>query len=423
MLDINFIKDNPEQTDTLLGYRGEMPVSAKLLELDAQRLHVIQDAQALQTKRNAVSKSIGYAKAKGDDAEIVRLMDEVSHLKKKIQDAEKQERDAFEELQNTLVAIPNLPFEDVPVGEGEAHNKLMRDWGTPKKMPHGVEHFEIGEALGQMDFEHASKLSGARFVILKGQLALLERALGNFMLDVHTTEFGYTEIAPPILVKEQALFGTGQLPKFGEDVFQTKEGFYLIPTAEVPLSNLLAEQITPAEQLPLRVAALTPCFRAEAGSAGRDTRGMLRQHQFNKVELVSMVIAQESEDELERMTNCAETILQRLELPYRVMLLCTGDMGFAARKTYDLEVWLPGQGQYREVSSCSNCGDFQARRMKARYRLPDDKKTHFIHTLNGSGLAVGRSLIAVLENNLLEDGRVRVPDVLRPYMNGLSHIG
>ena len=423
MLDINFIRENPETLDKLLGFRGQGAVAANLIALDDKRRKAVQDAQELQTTRNRLSKEIGQAKGKGDDAEADRLMKEVAELKEALKQAEEAEKLAAETLQDKLAHIPNLPFDDVPVGDDEADNQIVREWGKPETLTYALEHFDIGEALKQMDFERAGQLSGARFVILKGQLALLERALGNFMLDIHTREFGYTEISPPVLVRETALFGTGQLPKFREDVFQTEEGLFLIPTAEVPLTNLVADSITPAEDLPLRVTGLTPCFRSEAGSAGRDTRGMIRQHQFSKVELVSLVTQEESEAELERMTHCAETILQKLNLPYRVMLLCTGDMGFSARKTYDLEVWLPGQNQYREISSCSNCGDFQARRMKARYRLPDDKRTNFIHTLNGSGLAVGRTLIAVLENYLQEDGRVKVPDCLQPYMNGLSHIG
>lgn len=423
MLDMNFIRENPDAVDELLKRRGQEPVAAGLLQLDDERRSAIQDAQDLQTRRNSTSKAIGQAKGEGDEVEAERLMAEVSQLKDELQQAEAKERDILDRLEQALSIIPNLPFEDVPVAEDETGNIVVRTWGDPHALDHAAEHFDIGEALGEMDFEGAGKLSGARFVILKGQLALLERAIGNFMLDTHINEFGYTEISPPVLVRENALYGTGQLPKFSEDVFRTQEGFYLIPTAEVPLSNLLADAITPAEDLPLRVTALTPCFRSEAGSAGRDTRGMIRQHQFSKVELVSMVTAEDSEAELERMTGCAETILQKLELPYRVMLLSTGDMGFSARKTYDLEVWLPGQRQYREISSCSNCGDFQARRMKARYRLPDDKRTYFLHTLNGSGLAVGRTLIAVLENNIQADGKVRIPEVLRPYMNGQTHIG
>lgn len=423
MLDINYIRENPETVDALLAKRGHEPVSTMLLELDDKRRQAIQEAQELQTRRNMSSKAIGQAKGQGDEAEAERLMAEVSEIKDALQNAETKERDILTRLDKALAVIPNLPFDDVPVGNDEESNILVRSWGEPIEFDYAAEHFDIGETLAEMDFEGAGKLSGARFVILKGQLALLERALGNFMLDTHIREYGYTEISPPVLVREDALYGTGQLPKFSEDVFRTEEGFYLIPTAEVPLSNLLADAITPAEELPMRVTALTPCFRSEAGSAGRDTRGMIRQHQFSKVELVSMVTAEDSQAELERMTHCAETILQKLELPYRVMMLCTGDMGFSARKTYDLEVWLPGQKQYREISSCSNCGDFQARRMKARYRLPDDKRTYFLHTLNGSGLAVGRTLIAVLENNLQKDGRVKVPEVLQPYMNGLSFIG
>lgn len=423
MLDINYIRDNADEVDAALAKRDHEAVSQTLIGLDEKRRAVIGRAQELQTRRNESSKKIGHAKASGDEAEANRLMDEISDLKEALKVSEEEERLARDALTEALSIIPNLPLDDVPVGQDETDNVELRKWGTVAENPNALQHFEIGEALGLMDFEKASALSGARFVVLQGQLARLERALGNFMLDLHTQEFGYMEVSPPVLVRDDALFGTGQLPKFKEDLFRTEEGFWLIPTAEVPLTNLVREQILAAENLPLRMTAFTPCFRSEAGSAGRDTRGMIRQHQFSKVELVSIVTAEDSLAELERMTNCAETVLQKLNLPYRVMTLCTGDMGFSARKTYDIDVWLPGQNQYREISSCSVCGDFQARRMRARYRLPDDKKTYFAHTLNGSGLAVGRTLIAVLENYLQEDGRVVIPDVLLPYMGGQTHIG
>jgi seryl-tRNA synthetase len=325
-------------------------------------------------------------------------------------------------LNEALAALPNIPLEDVPVGEDEDDNVLVREWGekpafdfTPK------EHFDIGEALDQMDFETAAKLSGSRFAVLRRDLARMERALAAFMLDLHTEEFGYTEVLPPFLVRDDAMFGTGQLPKFADDLFHTEDGYWLIPTAEVSLTNLVREEILAADDLPMRFTAWTPCFRAEAGAAGKDTRGLIRQHQFSKVELVSIAAPEHSLDELERMTACAEEILKRLDLPYRILTLCTGDMGFAARKTYDIEVWLPGQERYREISSCSVCGEFQARRMNARYRA-GDKDLHFVHTLNGSGLAVGRTMVAILENCQESDGSVRVPEALQPYMNGLKRI-
>lgn len=422
MLDINYIRENAKAVDRALAKRGHEPVAENLLMLDEKRRTLVAEAQDLQTRRNEVSKKIGAAKASGDDMQAQKLTDEVAGLKTALKNAEDAERTADKALTQALSAIPNLPLDDVPVGEDETANVELRQWGEVPAKPDAKQHFDIGEALGLMDFEIAAKLSGARFVVLQGQLARLERALGNFMLDLHTQEFGYREISPPTLVRDEAVYGTGQLPKFKEDLFRTEDGLWLIPTAEVPLTNLVREQILAAENLPLRFTAFTPCFRSEAGSAGRDTRGMIRQHQFSKVELVSVVMAEEGTAELERMTQCAEAVLQKLNLPYRIMLLSTGDMGFAAQKTYDIEVWLPGQNTYREISSCSLCGDFQARRMQARYRLPDDKKTHFVHTLNGSGLAVGRTLIAVLENNLQPDGRVAIPDVLQPYMGGVTHI-
>ena len=391
-------------------------MSQQLLTLDEARRGAVGQAQELQTKRNETSKQIGQAKAAKDEDLAKKLMNDVATMKEQLQRAEESEREASQALENALAAIPNIPLEDVPIGTDEDANVEIRKVGTPPQIENPKQHFDIGEELGQMDFEVAAKISGARFVVLQGQLARLERALANFMLDTHTEEFGYTEVVPPALVRDDAVFGTGQLPKFKEDLFRTEEGFWLIPTAEVPLSNLVREQILDAEDLPLRYTAYTPCFRSEAGSAGRDTRGMIRQHQFSKVELVSIVMPEDGEDELERMTNCAETILQKLDLPYRVMLLCTGDMGFSARKTYDLEVWLPGQDSYREISSCSLCGDFQSRRMKTRYRHKGDKQTHFANTLNGSGLAVGRTMVALLENYQDTQGRVFIPEPLQPYI-------
>ena len=422
MLDISFIRDNPEKFDKALASRGAAAMAQNLIALDEARRAAVSQAQELQTRRNETSKQIGQAKAAKDEDLATKLMDEVATMKEQLQSAEDAERAASQELENVLASVPNIPLEDVPVGTDEDANIEIRKIGTPTPMDNPKQHFDIGEELGQMDFEAAAKMSGARFVVLQGQLARLERALANFMLDMHTEEFGYTEIVPPALERDDAVFGTGQLPKFKEDLFRTEEGFWLIPTAEVPLSNLVREQILDAEDLPLRYTAYTPCFRSEAGSAGRDTRGMIRQHQFSKVELVSVVMPEEGADELERMTNCAETILQKLDMPYRVMMLCTGDMGFSARKTYDLEVWLPGQDSYREISSCSLCGDFQARRMKTRFRHKGDKQTHFAYTLNGSGLAVGRTMVALLENYQDTDGRVFIPAPLQPYMGGKTHI-
>lgn len=422
MLDISIIRDNPEKFDKALASRGAEAMSKQLLTLDEARRMAVSQAQELQTKRNETSKQIGQAKAAKDEGLATKLMDEVATMKEQLQIAEESEREASQALENALAAVPNTPLEGIPVGEDEDANVEIRKVGAPPHIENPKQHFDIGEELGQMDFETAAKMSGSRFVILQGQLARLERALANFMLDIHTEEFGYTEVVPPALVRDDAVFGTGQLPKFKEDLFRTEEGFWLIPTAEVPLSNLVREQILDAEDLPLRFTAYTPCFRSEAGSAGRDTRGMIRQHQFSKVELVSIVMPEDGEDELERMTNCAETILQKLDLPYRVMMLCTGDMGFSARKTYDLEVWLPGQDSYREISSCSLCGDFQSRRMKTRFRHKGDKQTHFAYTLNGSGLAVGRTMVALLENYQDSDGRVHIPAPLQPYMGGKTHI-
>lgn len=423
MLDIKWIRDNADALDAALAKRGASPLAQSLIDLDEKRRSVIQKAQDMQSRRNAASKEIGAAMAAKNSELADKLKAEVSAIKDELPAAEEEERQATAELNDALSRLPNIPFDDVPVGSDETGNVEKHKWGQKPGWNHkALEHYEIGEALGYMDFEAAAKIAGSRFTVLKGQLARLERALGQFMLDVHTQEHGYTEVHAPLLVRDDAMFGTGQLPKFSEDLFRTTDGRWLIPTAEVSLTNLVREDILDQEKLPLRFTALTPCFRSEAGSSGRDTRGMLRQHQFMKCELVSITDAESAVDEHERMTACAEEILKRLGLHYRVMTLCTGDMGFGARKTYDLEVWLPGQDTFREISSCSVCGDFQGRRMNARYRGKDDKTTRFVHTLNGSGTAVGRALIAVLENYLNADGSVTVPDVLLPYMGGLKKI-
>lgn len=421
MHDLRAIRENPASFDRGLARRGLEPMSPKLLDLDSRRRAAQTQLQEMQARRNEAAKDIGLAKREGRDAQP--LMDEMAQLKERLPQVEEEEKALGAELDRLLATIPNLPADDVPEGPDETANLEIRRWGEPKAIENAKQHFELGEALGLMDFEAAARMSGARFTVLKGPLARLERALADFMLDVHTGENGYTEVAPPLMVRDNALFGTGQLPKFEEDLFRTAgSDHYLIPTSEVPLTNLVNDQIVAAEELPYRYTALTPCFRAEAGSAGRDTRGMIRQHQFWKVEMVSITAPDQSEAEHERMTRCAETILQRLNLPYRVVTLCTGDMGFSARKTYDIEVWLPGQNMYREISSCSNCGDFQARRMKARCRPKGEKQTQFVHTLNGSGVAVGRCLIAVLENYQQPDGSILVPEALRPYMRGLERI-
>ncbi|MBI2236881.1 MAG: serine--tRNA ligase [Magnetospirillum sp.] len=422
MHDPKSIRDNPEAFDAGLARRGLPPRSAEILALDARRRAAQTAFQELQARRNEASKQIGQLKKQGEDASA--LMDEVASLKERIPAAEDEDKTVGAEIDGILAAIPNLPAADVPDGPGEEHNVELRRWGTPGQFDfQPLEHDAIGVRLGLMDFDAAAALSGARFVVLKGQLARLQRALGQFMLDLQTLEHGYTEIDPPLMVKDGAAFGTGQLPKFGEDLFKTNTGHWLIPTAEVPLTNLVADSIIDEALLPLRMTALTPCFRSEAGAAGKDTRGMIRQHQFHKVEMVSIAHPDASDLEHGRMTACAESVLQKLGLPYRVIVLCTGDMGFSARKTYDIEVWLPGQGRFREISSCSNCGDFQARRMKARFKGAGDKATRFVHTLNGSGLAVGRTLIAVMENYQQADGRIAVPEVLRPYMGGVEVIG
>ncbi len=514
MHDIRWIRDNPHAFDKALATRGLGPEAQRLIGLDETRRGLIAELQGLQERRNAASKEIGQAKAAKDEARSQALMGEVAEIKDRMPQAESAAKALDQELNDALAAIPNLPADDVPVGPDESANVELRTIGKPRKFDfEPKQHFEIGEALGLMDFETAAKLSGARFAVVKGALSRLERALANFMLDLHTGEHGYTEIDPPLLVRDEAMFGTGQLPKFREDQFRTLKhvpleqdlridlhdalerlknfdvlvrkregteetayqivpravggnggpernvgrgddeakkfflwqaaeffqtdiwlaeleksiieqafGLWLIPTAEVPLTNLVREAITEEEALPLRVTAFTPCFRAEAGAAGRDTRGMIRQHQFHKVELVSVATPEQSAAEHERMTRCAEEVLKRLELPFRTVVLSTGDMGFAAAKTYDIEVWLPGQGAYREISSCSNCGEFQARRMNARFRPKEGKGARFVHTLNGSGVAVGRALVAVLENYQQADGSVRVPDVLKPYMGGIEVI-
>jgi seryl-tRNA synthetase len=421
MHDLRAIRDNPQAFDDALARRGAAPVSPAVLDLDQRRRALQTRAQEMQARRNEVSKLVGAAKKAGQDAQP--LLDEMATLKETLPAAEAEEAALGAELDNLLATIPNLPAADVPEGPDEKANVEVRRWGEPRVIDAARQHFELGEALKLMDFDAAARMSGARFTVLKAGLARLERALAQFMLDLHTTEHGYMEVSPPLMVRDNALYGTGQLPKFAEDLFQTQPtGHYLIPTSEVPLTNLVNDQILAAEELPLRFTALTPCFRAEAGAAGRDTRGMIRQHQFWKVEMVSVTGPEQSEAEHERMTACAENVLQKLGLPYRTVVLCTGDMGFSARKTYDVEVWLPGQGMYREISSCSNCGDFQARRMKARCRPKGEKQTQFVHTLNGSGVAVGRCLIAVMENYQQPDGSILVPEALRPYMGGLERI-
>jgi seryl-tRNA synthetase len=421
MHDLKTIRDDPAAFDAGLRRRGLPAQSADILALDTKRRAAQTRLQEFQQRRNDVSRQVGAAKSKGQDA--AALMAEVGQLKAAMEAATAEEQAAAAALDELLSGIPNLPAADVPDGADADANVELRRHGSPRNVPFAPkQHFEIGETLGLMDFEAAAKLSGARFVVLKGALARLERALAAFMLDLHTNEFGYQEVLPPFLVKDQTAYGTGNLPKFGEDLFRTREGYWLIPTAEVPLTNLVAEDILDEGALPLRFTAYTPCFRSEAGAAGKDTRGMIRMHQFSKVELVSIAHPDHSAAEHERMTACAEEVLKRLGLPYRVVTLCTGDMGFASRKTYDIEVWLPGQATYREISSCSNCGEFQARRMKARFRKSGEKGTRFVHTLNGSGLAIGRTMIALIENYQEADGSVVLPEVLVPYMGGLKVI-
>ncbi|MGO4351323.1 serine--tRNA ligase [Rhizobium sp. RAF36] len=423
MLDIKWIRENPEALDAALAKRGADALAQSLVALDEKRRSAVQKAQDLLSRRNTASKEIGAAIAQKNTELAEKLKAEVADIKVTLPAAEDDERQFTAELNDALSRIPNIPFDDVPVGADESGNVVTRTIGEKPRWNHTPkEHFEIGEALGYMDFDRATKLSGSRFTVLTGPLARLERALGQFMIDLHTGEHGYTEVSSPLMVRDEAMFGTGQLPKFADDLFKTTDGRWLIPTAEVTLTNLVSAEILEQEKLPLRFTALTPSFRSEAGSAGRDTRGMLRQHQFWKCELVSITDAESAVAEHERMTACAEEVLKRLGLHFRTMTLCTGDMGFGARKTYDLEVWLPGQNTFREISSCSVCGDFQGRRMDARYRVKGEKGTRFVHTLNGSGTAVGRCLIAVLENYLNEDGSVTIPDVLLPYMGGLKKI-
>jgi seryl-tRNA synthetase len=432
MFDIRWIREKPQALIDALVKRQWSEEEARstvegVLLLDEQRRAHLGELQVKQERRNNASREIGNAMRAGNMALAEALKLEVNAIKAFLSAAEQTERDNDAALNAALAVIPNAPLDEVPVGRDEHDNVEVRRVGAVRPRSNWTrEHFEIGEALGLMDFERAAKLSGARFTVLKGQLARLERALGQFMLDLHTNEHGYTEVQPPLLVRDEVLYGTGSLPKFEEDLFFVRHGesrLGLVPTAEGPLTNLVREEILHHDDLPLRFAALTPCFRSEAGSAGRDTRGMLRQHQFYKVELVSITDQESSLAEHERMTQCAEEVLKRLGLPFRTITLCTGDMGLQSRKTYDIEVWLPGQDAYREISSCSVCGDFQARRMDARYRPKDEKATRFVHTLNGSGVAVGRALIAVIENYQNQNGSISIPEALRPYMNGLERIG
>ncbi|MFD1701384.1 serine--tRNA ligase [Methylopila henanensis] len=474
MHDIRLIRDEPDAFDRGLARRGLDPQSARLIGLDKRLREVIGRLQAIQERRNAASKEVGQAKAQKDEARAAALIAEVARLKQDAPTAEAEQARLEDELKAALAEIPNIPLDEVPDGPDETANVELHRVGAPREIHDPRAHYDLGEALGLIDFEAASRMSGARFAVLKGQVARLERALTSFMLDLHTTEHGYTEVAPPLLVRDEAMFGTAQLPKFKEDQFSAvkeldrlmleahglgldltaltkqkvsesapygevmttfgggrekikeivqNERLWLIPTAEVSLTNLVREQILGEDELPLRVTAGTPCFRAEAGAAGRDTRGLIRQHQFTKVELVSVTTPEKSLEEHERMLACAEEVLKRLDLPFRTVTLCTGDMGFSSRKTYDIEVWLPAQKTYREISSCSVCGDFQARRMNARYRPAEGKGPRFVHTLNGSGVAVGRALVAVLENYQQEDGSIAVPAALQPYMGGLTTIG
>ena len=422
MHDIRLIRDNPAAFDAGLARRGLDPLSAQILAADASLRALQTEIQASLARRNEASKLIGQAMAQGDKDRAEALKAEVAGLKTTLPAKEEAGREQLAALQDLLAALPNLPADDVPDGEDEDGNVEISRWGTPRTFDFPPrEHADFAPALG-LDFETAAKMSGARFAFLKGQMARLERALGQFMLDRQTGEPGYVECATPLMVRDEAAFGTTQLPKFREDLFQTTDGRWLISTSEMSLTNAVREEILPESELPIRMTALTPCFRSEAGSAGRDTRGYIRQHQFWKVELVSIVRPEDSDAELERKTRAAEKILEELDLPYRKMLLCAGDMGFAARKTYDLEVWLPGQDSYREISSCSNCGDFQARRMNTRFRREDAKGNEFVHTLNGSGLAVGRTLVAILENYQQADGSVDIPAALLPYMGGLTKL-
>ena len=420
MLDLRWIRDEPAAFDAAMARRGLPAQSPSILDLDKKRRALQTEAQNLQAERNDASKEIGAAKQQGRDAG--NIMGRVAEIKERLAKLEEQEKEIAEQLDDQLAVLPNVLDDVVPQGADESENIEIRRFGTPQKIDNPQDHVALGESLQLIDFEAAGRMAGARFTFLKGQIARLERALGQFMLDLATTEHGYTECGVPLLVKSQALFGTGQLPKFNENSFQTTDGRWLIPTSEVPLTNYVMDQIIDAEILPLRLTGLTPCFRSEAGAAGRDTRGMIRQHQFWKVELVSIVEPDKSKEEHERLVTCAEEVLRRLELPFRTIMLCSGDTGGTAQRTYDLEVWLPAQNTYREISSCSNCGDFQARRMKARFRRKGEKDTQFVHTLNGSGVAVGRALVAVMENYQNPDGSISIPSALIPYMGGVERI-
>ena len=422
MLDLKWIRENPDAFDAALKRRGGAPMSASVLEMDKRHRDAITELQSLQNRRNEASKQIGAVKSKGGDA--APIMAEVATIKDRMTALEVEEKKLGEEVRGVLLTIPNVLHKDVPDGKDEGANVEVRKWGSPRQLGFPAkDHADLGASLGLMDFTQAAVMSGARFVVLKGELARLERAIAQLMLDTHTRENGYTEMNVPLLVKPEALYGTGQLPKFEEDLFKTTNGMYLISTSEVTLTNLVAERIVEGGELPMRVTAFTPCFRSEAGAAGKDTKGMIRNHQFEKVEMVSIVAPEESEGELERMTKCATGILEKLELPYRVVALCSGDIGFGSNRTYDIEVWLTGQNTYREISSCSNTGDFPARRMNARFRPAGETKgTRFLHTLNGSGLAVGRTLVAILENYQEADGSIRVPAALKPYMGGIEVI-
>lgn len=422
MHDIRLIRENPSDFDAAMAKRGKEAESAAILDLDRRRRETITELQTGQARRNEASKAIGAAKAAKDEATATALMAEVAALKQRLPELEAEEARLGTELDDLLAALPNIPLPDVPTGADEDDNQLVHERGTRRDFAFEVkEHDAIGPALG-LDFETGALIAGARFTLVRGQMAKLNRALGQFGLDTLTREHGYEEVAPPLLVRSETMFGTGQLPKFAEDLFETTDGRWLIPTAEVSLTNIVRERILAADELPLRFTALTPCFRSEAGAAGRDTRGFIRQHQFEKAEMVSIVPPEQSEAEHERMTAAAEDVLTRLGLPFRRMKLCTGDMGFTAARTYDLEVWLPGQKRYREISSCSTCTDFQARRMNARYRPDGEKATRFVHTLNGSGLVVGRMIVAILENYQQEDGSVWVPDALQPYLGGVNRL-
>ena len=421
MFDLRLIRENPDHFDKGWARRGLEPQAQHIVDLDEQRRSSQTELQTLQQRRNEASKAIGQAKGQGDDAKAEELMAEVSEIKDKMKALEEAEKENAEKLNYLLSALPNIPDDELPDGEDEDSNLEVRKFGGDDLGASNHDHVAIGEGLGLMDFEGAAKVSGARFVYLRGALARLERALAQFMLNMHTGEFGYTEMSVPLLVRDDAMFGAGQLPKFADDAFRTQSDHWLIPTSEVSLANTVYDSMLNAEELPLRLTSLSPCFRLEAGAAGKDTRGMIRQHQFWKVELVSVTAPDKSGEELDRMTDIAEEVLRRLELPFRTVLKCVGDTGFTAHRSYDLEVWLPGQNKYREISSCSNCGDFQARRMKTRFKT--DSGTQYVHTLNGSGLAVGRALVAVLENYYVPDeNAIRIPEVLKPYMGGLDKI-